>query len=231
MSSALRFSAGRPDDEAVRLLQSADASGFESAAPAISRTARPLADGIAAHRARLHLLDRISARNPASRHGTLVFRNEDLDPQRSKPDFAEAMLEDLRWLGIRWQEGPDIGGPFEPYQQSRRRELYVETWRKLRDGGFIYPCTCSRKDLALSPAAPNEGDDEPLYPGRCRHKVSSARDYETPLGVNWRLLVPDGEAIGFDDLHQGPQSFVAGRDFGDLVVWRRDDVPAYQLAV
>jgi glutamyl/glutaminyl-tRNA synthetase len=164
-------------------------------------------------------------------HGTLVFRNEDLDPQRSKPDFTEAMLEDLRWLGIRWQEGPDVGGLFEPYEQSRRRELYLETWRKLRDGGFIYPCTCSRKDLALSAAAPNEGDDEPHYPGRCRHKISSAKDYETPLGVNWRLLVPDGETIGFDDQHQGPQSFAAGRDFGDFVVWRRDDVPAYQLAV
>src|ERR1035438_10069300 len=69
--------------------------------------------------------------------GTLVFRNEDLDPQRSKPEFAWAMMEDLEWLGIRWQEGPD--GPFAPYEQSRRREFYLAAWRKLRDGGFIYP--------------------------------------------------------------------------------------------
>ncbi len=74
-------------------------------------------------------------------HGTLVFRNEDLDPQRSKAEFARAMIEDLQWLGIRWQEGPDIGGPFAPYEQSRRRDLYLATWRQLRDGGFIYPCT------------------------------------------------------------------------------------------
>jgi glutamyl-tRNA synthetase len=164
-------------------------------------------------------------------NGTLIFRNEDLDPQRSKPEFARAMIEDLRWLGIRWQEGPDIGGPSAPYEQSRRRELYLDTWCKLRDGGFIYPCTCSRKDLATSAAAPNEGDDEPIYSGRCREKIGDAKNYETPRGVNWRFLVPNGEAISFDDLRQGKQSFFAGRDFGDFVVWRRDDVPAYQLAV
>jgi glutamyl/glutaminyl-tRNA synthetase len=163
--------------------------------------------------------------------GTLVFRNEDLDPQRSKSTFAEAMLEDLHWLGIRWQEGPDVGGPFAPYEQSRRREFYLAAWRKLRDGGFIYPCTCSRKDLANSATAPNEGDDEPLYPGRCREKIGAALPHEKPAGVNWRFRVPDGEEIGFDDQHLGPQRFVAGEDFGDFVVWRRDDVPAYQLAV
>src|SRR5208283_184375 len=65
--------------------------------------------------------------------GTLVLRNEDLDPQRSKPVFAGAMIEDLRWLGIHWQEGPEVGGPFAPYEQSRRREFYLEAWRKLRD--------------------------------------------------------------------------------------------------
>lgn len=164
-------------------------------------------------------------------NGTLVFRNEDLDPQRSKASYAAAMIGDLRWLGIHWQEGPDVGGPFAPYEQSRRRDLYLETWRKLRDGGFIYPCTCSRRDLALSAGAPNEGDDEPLYPGRCREKIGEARGYQLPAGVNWRFRVPDGESITFADLRQGIQSYVAGSDFGDFVVWRRDDVPAYQLAV
>jgi len=101
----------------------------------------------------------------------------------------------------------------------------------LRDGGFLYPCTCSRRDLASSAAAPNEGDDEPIYPGRCREKVAEAQGYETPAGVNWRFRVPDGETVGFADGRQGARQFVAGRDFGDFVVWRRDDVPAYQLAV
>ena len=118
-----------------------------------------------------------------------------------------------------------------PTSKSRRREFYLAAWRGLRDGGFIYPCTCSRKDLANSAAAPNEGDDEPLYPGRCRAKIGEASRYESPAGVNWRFRIPDGEEIAFDDLHLGPQSFVAGKDFGDFVVWRRDDVPAYQLGV
>jgi glutamyl-tRNA synthetase len=163
--------------------------------------------------------------------GALIFRDEDLDPQRSKAFFATAMIEDLYWLGISWQEGPDVGGPFGPYRQSERRQFYLEGWRKLRDAGAIYPCSCSRRDLALAASAPNEGDDEPLYSGRCREKVLDARKYAEPAGVNWRFRVPDGGAIGFRDEHFGEQSYVAGRDFGDFVIWRRDDVPAYQLAV
>ena len=164
-------------------------------------------------------------------HGTLVLRNEDLDPQRSRAQFAEAMLEDLRWLGVRWQEGPDVGGPFAPYEQSRRRESYLAAWRQLRDEGVIYPCTCSRKDLATAANAPNEGDEEPIYSGQCREKIAEASRYETPKGVNWRFQVPANEEIRFNDSHLGPQRFMAGKDFGDFVVWRRDDVPAYQLAV
>jgi glutamyl-tRNA synthetase len=164
-------------------------------------------------------------------NGTLVFRNEDLDPQRSKADFATAMIEDLHWLGLKWQEGPDVGGPFAPYEQSQRRSFYLKAWRKLRDRGFIYPCACSRKDLALAAAAPNQGDDELMYPGRCRERIGDARNYDLPAGVNWRFRVPDGETIWFDDKRQGQQAHIAGQDFGDFVVWRRDDVPAYQLAV
>jgi len=164
-------------------------------------------------------------------NGILIFRDEDLDPKRSRLQFAEAMLEDLRWLGIGWQEGPDVGGPSGPYRQSQRRPFYLDAWRKLRDSGAIYPCTCSRKDLALAPSAPNDTDDETIYPGRCRDKIGEAGRHEMPAGVNWRFLVPDGESITFTDEHQGPQSFVAGKGFGDFVVWRRDDVPAYQLAV
>ena len=162
--------------------------------------------------------------------GALVFRNEDLDPQRCKPEFVDAMFEDLRWLGIRWEEGPDCGGCYGPYAQSQRRAFYWEAWRKLRDVGAIYPCTCSRKDVALSADAPNEGDDEPLYSGRCRSRSDTAT-FTEPAGVNWRFRVPDGEKVAFTDLHMGVQDWTAGQDFGDFVVWRRDDVPAYQLAV
>jgi glutamyl-tRNA synthetase len=164
--------------------------------------------------------------------GTLILRNEDLDPQRSRPEFASAMIEDLQWLGIRWREGPDCGGPHGPYSQSERRSFYLNAWRRLRDGGFIYPCTCSRKDLAQSASAPNdnEGDDEPVYPGRCRGRTDGPQ-FAEPAGVNWRFRVPNGEEIGFVDRNLGPQRYAAGRDFGDFLVWRRDDVPSYQLAV
>jgi glutamyl/glutaminyl-tRNA synthetase len=183
--------------------------------------------------------------------GTLIFRNEDLDPHRSRPDYAAAMFEDLAWLGIRWQEGPDVGGPFAPYTQSQRLERYRAAWLELLRKGAIYPCSCSRKDLERAAQAPHEGSasaaangaegDEPVYPGTCRPGACSpgpsdqARsepgDAPSPAGVNWRFRVPEGEVIAFEDQHFGAQSFAAGRDFGDFLVWRRDDVPAYQLAV
>ncbi len=163
--------------------------------------------------------------------GTLILRNEDLDPQRSKPQYVQAFIEDLHWLGITWQEGPDIGGPFGPYSQSERHSFYLNAWRQLRDGGYIFPCTCSRKDLAESASAPHDSDDEPIYSGRCRHRVPEAQEYHAPAGVNWRFRVPNGERLAFTDLHLGEQSYIAGRDFGDFLIWRRDDVPAYQLAV
>ena len=195
-----------------------------------------------------------AAQRAAERGGQLILRNEDLDPQRCRDEFVSAMLEDLRWLGIEWAEGPDCGGPFAPYVQSERRNWYLDAWRKLLDGGAIYPCTCSRKDVAEAAGAPNEGDDEPVYPGTCRPEKPPAFDrlragflaqnarekwgtrppalsHEHPAGVNWRFRVSDGEEIHFTDLHLGLQCFVAGRDFGDFIVWRRDDVPAYQLAV
>ena len=172
----------------------------------------------------------IAAQRAARENGTLVLRNEDLDPQRSRAEYVQAMIEDLRWLGIRWSEGPDCGGACGRYSQSERREHYLKAWRRLRDAGFIYPCTCSRKDLAEAASAPNDADDEPIYPGRCRSRTD-ALEFAGPAGVNWRFRVPDGEEIHFTDFHLGDQAFVAARDFGDFVVWRRDDVPAYQLAV
>ena len=178
--------------------------------------------------------------------GVLVLRNEDLDPRRSKAEYVQAFLEDLRWFGIAWQEGPDIGGLYAPYSQSERREFYLHAWQKLYDGGWIYPCTCSRKDLAEAAQAPHEttperastarwrgfgsqeSGDEPMYSGKCRTWKLQA---DHPAGVNWRFRVPDGRVIRFTDGAQGEQQYTAGTDFGDFIVWRRDDVPAYQLAV
>jgi glutamyl/glutaminyl-tRNA synthetase len=193
-------------------------------------------------------------------NGTLVVRMDDLDPDRSRAIYAEAALEDLRWLGIQWEEGPDPrgvdkGGPFAPYMQSRRQATYLAVWRKLMRNGYLYPCRCSRKDIDAALNAPHEKttgmqitrevdslDDEPIYPGTCRPancqtKIGSstkssaaAGDFEKPGTHNWRFRVPDGKVVEFDDLNLGPQRFVAGRDFGDFVVWRRDGIPSYQLA-
>jgi glutamyl-tRNA synthetase len=174
-------------------------------------------------------------------HGALVMRMEDLDPDRSRALYAEAAIEDLHWLGISWHEGPDIGGPFAPYTQSQRHKVYLAAWQKLLEGGFIYPCRCSRKDLAAALSAPHESanpdppDDEPIYPGTCRalhaadFRSSPSPDQKIPA-ANWRFRAPDGEAIAFDDLNLGPQLFIAGTDFGDFIVMRRDGVASYQLA-
>ncbi len=162
----------------------------------------------------------------------MILRNEDLDPQRSRAEFARAMMEDLRWLGIGWTEGPDCDGPYGPYAQSERRTHYLEAWRRLREGGFLYPCICSRRDLARAASAPNDADDddELVYPGTCRGR-EDVGEFTEPAGVNWRFRVTEGEEVEFTDMNLGRQSYVAGRDFGDFLVWRRDDVPAYQLAV
>ena len=163
--------------------------------------------------------------------GVLVLRNDDLDAKRFQLEFVAAMMEDLKWFGFEWAEGPDGGGHFAPYNQSERMDHYRAALAKLRAGGFIYPCTCSRKDIQAAARAPHAADDdEPVYPGTCRSKSPSTLNPHSPTRFNWRFHVSDGETITFTDGQFGPQQFVAGKDFGDFVVWRHDDVPAYQLA-
>ncbi|HTB83031.1 MAG TPA: tRNA glutamyl-Q(34) synthetase GluQRS [Candidatus Sulfotelmatobacter sp.] len=162
--------------------------------------------------------------------GQLILRNDDLDSTRYKMEFVDAMLEDLRWFGFEWSEGPDIGGPYAPYNQSERMSHYQAALDKLRDGNFIYPCICSRKDIHQAVTAPHAADDELIYPGTCRNKSLPTINSQPSTRHAWRFRVPDGETIVFYDQNLGPQQFIAGKDFGDFVVWRQDDVPAYQLA-
>lgn len=164
--------------------------------------------------------------------GTLIFRNDDLDRARCRPEFVSAAMGDLRWFGLEWQEGPDCPDKsgFGPYDQSGRFNLHHAALERLRAGGFIYPCTCSRKDIQQAAAAPHAEDEEPIYPGTCRQNRESEI---VNRKFSWRFRVPDGEVISFTDGNLGPQQFVAGKDFGDFVVWsRRDDsdLPGYQLA-
>jgi len=181
-----------------------------------------------------------------ARGGELILRNEDLDAVRFKMEFVGAMLEDMRWFGLTWSEGPDVGGKFAPYNQSERMGYYRGALEKLRAAQFIYPCTCSRKDIREAVTAPHEGD-EAIYPGTCRRKRDSGtgvppvsflagqknethgRDARATT-FSLRFQVPDGEVISFLDGNFGEQRFVAGKDFGDFVVWRGDGMPSYQLA-
>lgn len=165
----------------------------------------------------------IAARRARAANGTLWLRDEDLDPQRSREDFALAMRDDLRWLGIVWDA---------EMRQSERLDEYREAMEKLAHAGFVYPCHCSRKDLEQAVEAPHDDDDEPLYNGRCRPEALVAPASLQP-GMNYRFRVPDGEIVSFIDGNGGPQNFIAGcrrADFGDFVVWRKDGLPSYQLA-
>lgn len=157
--------------------------------------------------------------------GELVLRIEDLDPQRCKSEYVDSAIEDLQWMGVDW-DGRIV-------YQSQRRNLYLDAWKKLKDAGLIYPCQRSRKDLrnvALAPHA-DEEDAEPVFPAEWRPAAGAADAYEEPAGVTWRFLTPENREIEFSDVRKGTCRYTAGKDFGDFVIWRRDDVPAYELAV
>lgn len=160
--------------------------------------------------------------------GTLLLRNDDLDTARCRPEFVTAMLEDLRWFGFGWT-GPMVS-------QSARIPLYRAALTRLYAAGCIFPCSRSRRDVLAAASAPHEGDenDEPLYPPKFRPAAGSPLlTHPSPAqgdGVNWRFRVPDGVTLTFTDGHFGGQHAVAGRDFGDFLVWRKDDAPSYQLA-
>jgi glutamyl-tRNA synthetase len=136
------------------------------------------------------------------------------------------MFEDLRWLGFEWQEGPDVGGPFAPYSQSERLDVYRSFLEKLKALELVYPCTCSRQDVLRAIQAPHAGEEEPIYPGTCRNKLVK----DAGPRVSWRFRVPPNTTVQFEDGRCGTQEFASGKDLGDFIVWRADDLPAYQLA-
>lgn len=178
----------------------------------------------------------IAAKRAREAGGTLIYRDDDLDGARCRAEYSAAGMEDLRWLGLQWNEGPDVGGPCEPYRQSERVRLYREALAKLHAKGLIFPCQRSRRDVAEAAGAPHEGgaDEEPVYPISFRPSATEPMqalpsDAE-PISCNWRFRVPEGRLIRFEDAARGRQEAVVGRDFGDFLVWRKDDMPSYQLA-
>ncbi|MCL6452793.1 MAG: tRNA glutamyl-Q(34) synthetase GluQRS [Alicyclobacillus sp.] len=163
--------------------------------------------------------------------GDFILRVEDLDERRFHPVYADALLDDLRWLGIDWDEGPDVGGARGPYRQRDRLALYEAALAELRAQGRLYPCFCSRKQLTELAQAPHGlASEGPVYNGACRHLSAAERARRAKLkDPSWRFALPE-VSVAFDDLAAGPQWFPPGTG-GDFVVFRADGVFAYQLAV
>lgn len=170
--------------------------------------------------------------------GTLVLRMEDLDPERSRPAFAAAIVDDLRWLGLDWDEGPDRENDTGPYVQSARHALYEAALNRLRAAGVVYPCYCTRKELRSLAGAPHPtrespfGDGGAAYPGTCRtlsREERYAREREGRRAC-LRLRCPDA-AVAFQDSVYGVRRFSPAQWGGDFALQRSDGVIAYQLAV
>ena len=181
--------------------------------------------------ARSFLLAWLSLR---ARGGTVVMRMEDLDHPKVKPGTAEQALDDLRWLGLDWDEGPDCGGPHAPYIQSQRIERYREALYQLADAGMVYPCTCSRSDVESAQSAPHAGEDGLRYPGTCRDRYGSFEEANAELPEDripaWRYRVAD-EHVRFEDGFHGPQDQHMHTAVGDFVIARHEDGAGYMLAV
>ena len=165
-------------------------------------------------------------------NGKVILRIEDLDPQRSKASHVQAIVDDLRWLGLDWDEGPDIGGPSLPYSQSQCFDHYAAALAKLETLGLTYPCFCTRKDLRSLPSAPQIGDMGVPYPGTCR--ALSQRERQTRLQAGAKACLRfagDQHPVYFSDLCCGPQQMTLEDCGGDFALRRSDGVFAYQLAV
>jgi glutamyl-tRNA synthetase len=167
--------------------------------------------------------------------GTLVLRIEDIDGPRIKPGAAAAVLEDLRWLGLDWDEGPDVGGPHAPYVQTERLARYDAALARLRAGGRVYPCVCTRREIEEAASAPH-GPDGALYPGTCRGRSADPGAAEALArarggrGPAWRFAVAP-ERVLVRDRFAGERAFDVAAAPGDFVVAKALGGPAYQLAV
>ena len=162
-------------------------------------------------------------------NGQLVFRMDDLDPSRCTKEYSKACLDDIKGMGLDWDEGPDKGGYFGPYEQSKRSRLYLDTFLKLYKLGCIYPCNKSRKDVRDAGIMGASGK-EYLYPESFRPKSYDVENEIFPGSSNWRFCTNWGDAIKFMDIKKAEQSFTIGKDLSDFFVWRKDGVAAYELA-
>jgi nondiscriminating glutamyl-tRNA synthetase len=160
--------------------------------------------------------------------GRFILRIEDTDVERSQPRFRDELLLDLRWLGLDWDEGPDVGGPAAPYSQAERGAIYREMFDRLQAGGHVYPCYCSSEDLELSRKLQRMAGKPPRYAGTCRHLTAAQRAERASHGLRptLRFAVPPAGVIEFVDLVHGPQRFASG-DIGDFIIRREDGTAAF----
>lgn len=163
-----------------------------------------------------------------------ILRIEDIDLPRTVPRATEAILDDLKWLGISWDEGPDMGGPCGPYMQSERLALYEDALACLQNMGLVYECFCSRSDILRAASAPHPGEEGPVYPGSCRRLSEAEREHKRrslPKGrfSALRVSVQESPPIAFQDLILGEMTFDLARQTGDFVLKRADGLFAYQL--
>lgn len=169
-----------------------------------------------------------------TQQGQFVLRIEDLDRPRTRPGATQQMLNDLHWLGLDWDEGPDCGGPYAPYTQSERLDIYQQYLRQLQDANLVYPCYCSRAEVAHAASAPQQGAEGELrYPGTCRDLTEAQRRAHEASGrrPSLRFRVNDERVVTFNDLVMGPMTQHVQQAVGDFVICRADGIFAYQFAV
>ncbi len=183
----------------------------------------------------LHLGSALTALVAAARArafgGAFVLRVEDLDTPRVVAGAEAEQIDDLAWLGVSWDEGPDVGGPCAPYRQSSRLELYEAAIEDLARRGLTYLCDCSRAEIARVASAPHAGDEGPRYPGTCRTQGMRERSFRRSPAVRLAVRAGDASRVHFDDAIAGPVDEDVAHATGDFVLRRGDGVFAYQLAV
>ena len=165
------------------------------------------------------------------RGGRFLLRIEDTDAARTEPGAEAAILEDLRWLGLDWDEGPDVGGPHGPYRQSERAALHAGLLARLEAAGHLYPCFCTPETLEAARAAQRARGEPPRYPGTCARLAPGEARRRLARGepAALRFRVPAGRRVAFDDLVRGPQA-IESDALGDFVVRRADGRPAFLFA-
>jgi nondiscriminating glutamyl-tRNA synthetase len=160
--------------------------------------------------------------------GRFILRIEDTDVERSQSRYRDKLLVDLRWLGLDWDEGPEVGGPSGPYAQSERGAFYRELFQRLESDGLAYPCYCTAAELELSRKLQRMAGKPPRYEGTCRHLTAAERAEREARGLRptLRFAVPADAVVEFDDLVHGPQRFASG-DIGDFIIRREDGTAAF----